>query len=605
MFTTESIWGLDIGDSGIKAVRLSLSKGQLFVDDYSRIGFDEKVKDSQGYLPAVAKALDKLVDKKDFSKTEVCISISAKNANSQFITVDGDLSGKALQKEIAEEAENQIPFPLEEVEWRYHLMGDAGEGELQVALFAARSEHIQNLLQVMDDAGLDVRGVQTPGMALYNLISEIYDEDLVVLDFGEKSTGLLVTSDDQFWMRSLPLSGSHITTLLERKFRLTSAEAKSLKNEMGNSSQREKLFRVIEPKLKELVIEIKRSINFRKTQMKDLDPKSFLALGGSSMLPGASDFFAQHLGYKMCEPSFGDLDFTECEKSDRLKAEFPSYALAFGLAMQGLGLGKSKVNLVPASHVKKQIVKEKRWSLLVANAALLLLAWISAMANGSLQTELQSGQDELKQAQRTIQSEIYKFQSHEDAVPPKLKALEQMERVLFGDTVVLKIYDHIHEVLDRFEGVYVTSMSLSTLSPGAFSESALVSERSTPSGRNKESERRAIVSLKFVGNSAKQNATVTKALRALPMFEAGPSGKEPEITSVPKEFSWSFTPRVVINGEDPFAGNTKVEELREKKGWVYRDHGEKYEYKLAKNIQTLKVELNLPKLLAPEAEKLK
>jgi type IV pilus assembly protein PilM len=567
------------------------------------VGFDEKVKESQGYLAAVAKALGKLVDKKDFSKTEVCISISAKNANSQFITVDGELKGKALEKEIAEEAENQIPFPLEEVEWRYHLMGDGDEDELQVALFAARSEHIQKLLGVMDDAGLDVRGVQTPGMALYNLISEIYDEDLVVLDFGEKSTGLLVTCDEQFWMRSLPLSGSHITTLLERKFRLTNAEAKSLKNEMGNSSQREKLFRVIEPKLKELVIEIKRSINFRKTQMKDLDPKSFLALGGSSMLPGASDFFAQHLGYKMCEPSFGDLDFSNCEKSEGLKAEFPSYALAFGLAMQGLGLGKSKVNLAPVSHIKKQIIKEKKWSLLIANAALLLLAWVSAMANGSLQTDLQSGQDELKRTQRVINGEINKFKDHEGSIAPKVKELEQMERVMYGDTVVPRIYDQIESVLDRFDGVYVTSMSLSNLGPNSFSPSGLTKKRATPSGRGgSEANSATVVELKFVGNSAKENTTITNELTDLPIFKTVSGSKKPVITSVPKEFSWSFTPRVVIEGEDPFEDNAEVEKIRAEKGWVYSHQGERHDHKLAKNVQTLKLQVNLASLLESESE---
>jgi hypothetical protein len=337
--------------------------------------------------------------------------------------------------------------------------------------------------------------------------------------------------------------------------------------------------------------------------MKDLDPKSFLALGGSSMLPGASDFFAQHLGYKMCEPSFGDLDFSNCEKSEGLKAEFPSYALAFGLAMQGLGLGKSKVNLAPVSHIKKQIIKEKKWSLLIANAALLLLAWVSAMANGSLQTDLQSGQDELKRTQRVINGEINKFKDHEGSIAPKVKELEQMERVMYGDTVVPRIYDQIESVLDRFDGVYVTSMSLSNLGPNSFSPSGLTKKRATPSGRGgSEANSATVVELKFVGNSAKENTTITNELTDLPIFKTVSGSKKPVITSVPKEFSWSFTPRVVIEGEDPFEDNAEVEKIRAEKGWVYSHQGERHDHKLAKNVQTLKLQVNLASLLESESE---
>jgi type IV pilus assembly protein PilM len=604
LFTAESIWGLDVGDSGIKAVRLSLSKGQVSVDDYSRVELDEKVKKSDGYMAAVAKALGKLTDKKDFSKTEVCISISAKNANSQFISMDADLKDKEFQKDIVDEAERQIPFPLDEVEWRYHRMGE-GDDDVQVALFAARSDHIQNLLDVMGEAGLDVRGIQVPGMALYNLISELYDDDLVVLDFGEKSTGLLVSHEDQFWLRSLPLSGSHITTLLEKKFRITNSEAQTLKNEMENSPQRDKLFRVIEPKLKELIIEIKRSINFRKTQMKDLNPKKFLAWGGSSMLPGVTDFFAQHLGYEMCEPNFGDMDFSECKKSSQLKAEFPSYAVAFGLALQGLGLGETKVNLAPAAHIKKQVLKDKRWSLLIANAALLALAVVTSMGNASLEDFLKSGEKRLGQAKQILSKEISRFSTHEKKVNPLMAELEELSKVLSGDLMVPKIYRQVRSVLDRFDGVYVTSMSLSEMKPEHFMapvEERKVKKSSSSRSQTNEVSTPVMLNMTFVGGSAKVNTEITGALMKLPLFAVKTGGKQPEIAGLQKQFTWSYTPKVQIRGEDIFANDPPVNEMREKMEWVFSQEGEKRTQDLVKNVQTLKVQVQLGALFSSEGD---
>ena len=585
MFTADAIWGLDIGDSGLKAVKLSTSKGETFVEDFGRVELDEEVKKSEGYLAAVSKALEKLTDKKDFQKTEVCISISAKNANSQFISVESGLSPKKFAQEVREEAERQIPFPLDEVEWGIHKMAE-GEDQVQVALFASRTEYIQKLLDVVDLAGLDVRGIQVPGVALYNFVTEILgdeEEHLVLLDFGEKSTGLVLMYDDQFWIRSLPLSGQHITQLLEKKFRITTQEAATLKREMGKSAQKEKLFRVIEPKLKELVIEIKRSINFRRTQSKTLAPKKFLAWGGCSQLPGVSSYFSKTLGLETSEFKMDSLDFSNCQQSKELLGSLPSYGVAFGLALQGLGRCNSKLNLIPKSYLQQEILKAKRWSFLAVNIALLVLVVITMFAHDAYEEKVKVSQQELNKARSEVQKEIDRFAREKNKIAPLLKEAEFKAKVQEGNEFAPLVYGAVLEVLDSSSGVYLTSLSLSPLAPAHFMNEAVGKE---------EAPRSVTLSLAYVSDSATTNTGFTNALMAHPLFAIEEGQSMPLILGSLKGFEYYYSPKVELDGGDPFQGRAEVSELREEKGWKFDLDGEKRVNDFKMSVQSL--ELNIP-----------
>lgn len=592
MFTAEAIWGLDIGDSSLKAVKLSSSKGDVLVEDFGKVELDENVKKGDGYFAAVAKALEKLVSKKDFSKSQVCISISSKNANSQFITLEAGLSNKAFNAEVLEEAERQIPFPLDEVEWGYHKM-EEGEDAVQVALFAARTEHVNSLLKLTEAAGLDVRGIQVPGVALYNFMSELMDVDehLVLLDFGEKSTGLLVVYDQQFWLRSLPLSGAHITNLLEKKFRITTAEANTLKHEMEKSPQRDKLFRVIEPKLKELVIEIKRSINFRRTQTKSLDPKQFLAWGGSSQLPGVADFFTENLGLKSCALNLDAFDFDPCDGAKALKENIASYGVAFGLALQGLGRGESSLNLAPQAYVRQSILKTKRWPLLVGNVALLAGSLVAMVSHGQVNQTLDTLDSSLSKERSALQREIQKFNSVAAELAPITQELSEIESYLKGDLVTAKVYHAVVDVISKVDHVYLTSFSMTPLTVDHFM-GAVAREELEP----------IQLRLTYVGQSAKDNRMFSLELLKHELFLRSEGDPQPLITASQKDFNWSYTPKVELPEEDVFAHSPEVQELREKSGWIFEQEGKTIETPMKMNVQSMTLTLNLETLLQANSQ---
>ena len=593
MFTSDVIWGLDIGDSCIKAVKMALAGDDFSVLDYAYLELDAEMKEKDGYLAVVQSALEDLAESKEFKRTEVCVSVSAKNVNSRFLSVENGLSPKAFKTAVDAEAERQIPFPLDEVEWGCIPM-PGEEEELQVAIFAVRSEHINEILTIADDVGINVRGMQVPGVALYNFISTVVglDEHVVFLDFGERTTSLIVAYDGAFWLRSLPLSGRHITDLLEKKFRITTKEASTLKHEMEKSPQRDKLFRVMEPKLKELVAEIKRSINFRKTQVKGLAPKKFLACGGSSQLAGVSDYFHDALKLKPFELKLQSLDFSACSDSDKLKSNIVSYGVAMGLAIQGLGQTESDLNLVPKTYVVKKILKSKRLSAIVINVALLILVVMAYLAGSGVTEKLEKAKKAASRQRSTLQSQIGAYKKLEQKLSPEEKKAEYLLRVLQKDQLVPRLYGEVASIIREIESVYLVGMSFSIVTP----EDYMGKESDGAPSRASEERRGPQLTLAYVGENAKDNLRFYRSLLEHPLFKVAKGDRQPSPTGGPKDYEWSFSPKVVIEGQDYFVGDEVVAQLRKKRDWEFLSEGKPVKKEYLMNYQDLTLKVNLDAL---------
>jgi type IV pilus assembly protein PilM len=626
LFTASAIWGLDIGDSSIKAIKLRKSGSDVVVEDFDRVTLNPTTKKNEGYIAVVQEAVEKMAKRKDFSKCEVCVTISAKNANSRFITMDSDLKPKQFAEEIREEAERQIPFPLDEVEWGYHRMGDLDEGE-QVALFAVRTEHVNQLVEVLSASGLNVKGVQVPGVALYNFITYMtdIDEHLVLLDFGEKSTDVILIHDGQFWLRSLPLSGQHITSLLEKKFRITTQEANRLKHEMEKSPQRDRLFRVIEPKLKELVIEIKRSINFRRTQVPDLAPKTFLAWGGSSQLKGVESYFVKNLSLKKFKLDLEAIDWSKMKKAKAIQSNIASFGVAFGLAIQGLGYAEADVNLIPKGIVRDQFVKTRKWSLLIANVFLLILMFVWGKAHVSVLDKVKEVKAKVGQASSQHQKSINEFKGKMAEFAPEEKKLRTIIEYQRGDMVIPEVYRAVVETADQFPTVSIIGVKLNPLRAEHFllkppSEVTRAGSEG-PEGEfegfeefgfdpaflegmqeNAESPD-LVLQVDFVSKNPIDNSSFMKKLTTHPFFNV--PGMDPILEGGQKDYKWSFNPRVELDGGDVFQGSSEIQKMRFDKGWLFDLQGESKVQLEKVAYQSLKIKLMMPKVMGIAAAETK
>lgn len=366
------VWGVDIGHSSIKAVKLSRSGDTVTVLGYAMEPI--VVAESGDLDEAIVKSLQLLAQREEFGHTPVIASVSGRQIFSRTINVPM-INPKRVERMVELEARQQIPGNFDEVEWGYHLSPAADGESNDVALFAARRDQIDELVRKMKRAGINLAGVSVSSLALYNFVRYDQefpaDEAVVILDVGAENTDLVIYQGDTLWMRTLALSGNDITKQFMRKFRVSFEEAEVLKRQVGDSRQAEKIIKVIEGTLNELVSEVQRSLGFYKSQNPSAKLDNVVISGSTFRLPNLPEYIAERLRYTI--NILEDLNRIQVasgiDRSHFLR-DLQSLGVSLGLALQGVGVSKAHVNLLPSGVRLQKLLKSKLWAGVAAVVAI-------------------------------------------------------------------------------------------------------------------------------------------------------------------------------------------------------------------------------------------
>lgn len=382
-------WGLDIGHSSIKAVKLSRNGDGVTVLGYAIEPIS--VPEGGDRDQAVTTALQAIVAREEFGTTPVFAAISGRQVFTRAVNVPV-INQKRMHAMVELEAKQQIPGNFDEVEWGYHSSPAADGASLDVALFAVKREIIQQMIAKCKAVGLNLAGVSVPSLALYNFIKfdqQFPDgEAVIILDVGADNTDLVVYQGDQLWMRSLPVSGNDITQVFAKKFRVSVAEAETLKRQVGDSRQAEKIIKVIEGGLTELVSEVNRSLGFYRTQNASATLDNLVISGNTFRLPGLPEYMAEKL--RLTINILEDLDKIQVAAGlDRshFMQDLQALGVAMGLGLQATGSARANVNLMPSRVQAERILATKKW----AAAAIIVLLGATlyadyAVANSAAET---------------------------------------------------------------------------------------------------------------------------------------------------------------------------------------------------------------------------
>lgn len=387
-------WGLDIGHSSIKAVKLSRSGGGVTVLGYAI----EPISVPEGgeREAAVTAALQAIVAREEFGTTPVFAAISGRQVFSRSVNIPV-INPKRMQAMVELEAKQQIPGNFDEVEWGFHGSPAADGASQDIALFAVKRDIIQELIARCRGVGLNLAGVSVPSLALYNFIK--FDQEfpegeaVIILDVGAENTDLVVYQADQLWMRSLPVSGNDITQVFAKKFRVSVAEAETLKRQVNDSRQADKIIKVIEGGLAELVSEINRSLGFYRTQNTTATLDNLVISGNTFRLPGLPEYMAEKL--RLTINILEDLDRIQVASGlDRshFMQDLQSLGVAMGLALQATGSARANVNLMPQGLQVERILATKRW----AGAAIVALLATAAYVDYSVKSSAVDSNRELE-----------------------------------------------------------------------------------------------------------------------------------------------------------------------------------------------------------------
>ena len=370
-----SAWGIDIGNRALKAIKLVREGDGFRIDDFEIIEHEQILSVAGDNRESLLKAaLAHFVEKHQTRGSVVGVSVSGQSSFARFIKLP-PVEPKKIPEIVRFEAIQQIPFPLDEVEWSYQLFQEKDSPDVEVGIFAMRKDLVNRHLAFFTDLGLNVQTVQMHPLAIYN---GMYYDDRVAqttmfMDCGAENTDLIIADGQTVWLRSLPIGGNSFTETLAKSFKLSFAKAEELKRNAATSKYAKQIFQAMRPVFADLVAEIQRSIGFYASVHRDSRIQRIVALGSTFQLPGLQKYLQQNLQLPAEKlDAFKALPPTDAKLATALSENTITLTGAYGLALQALGEAKIASSLLPERIRRAKMWQEKTKWFAAAAAAILL-----------------------------------------------------------------------------------------------------------------------------------------------------------------------------------------------------------------------------------------
>ncbi len=391
MAAAKTVWGVDIGQCALKAVKVLDVDGQLQVEGFEVIEHSSVLSQPDVDVRAVIEAtLQEFLRRADVAGTKVAVSVLGQSSFTRFVKLP-PVEKKKIPDIVHFEAEQQIPFPIDEVIWRYQTFTDEESPDVEVGIFAMKQADVSEMLSHFSTADLAVDIVQMAPLALYNFMtfdSQVAEGGATMLaDVGADKTHLIVSDGSRIWTRTIQIGGNNFTQALVKSFKLSFAKAEKLKRTAASSKYARQIFQVMRPVFADLVQEIQRSIGYYTSLHRDARFKQLVGIGNGFKLPGMLKYLEQNLNMSVKRID----SFNKLKSSDpRFQESNLSFGVAYGLAVQALGEATIQTNLLPRALVRKRLWAVKKPWFVVAASVLVLAAGVFVIRTKADLSQLQS-----------------------------------------------------------------------------------------------------------------------------------------------------------------------------------------------------------------------
>jgi len=391
MADKKSIVTLNIGSQRVSLAQFTQGKVGLVLVKYEFYELSGDPAADSARLPQIKLAVAALVESLGVGKAKVIFSLSGHSAFTRFINTPA-LDEENVEKLIAFEAQQNIPFPLNEVAWDYQKIEKKGnEGESEYALVAIKKDSLDELTEVIEEAPLAVHGVDVAPMVLYNAFRHSYPEVeacALLIDVGARTTNLIFIEGKRVFTRSIPVGGAATTSAIASEFNMPFADAEERKKQDGFVSlggayaEHEDpgiaaMSKVIRNTMTRLHSEITRTTSAYRQSGGSAPSVAYLC-GGSAALPYLREFLNEKIGIEV--EYFNGLKAISVGPNvdtDQVSSDAHNLGELVGLALGQSGESAMDIDLVPAIVERRRDVQRRRPFLLIAGACVLatLLAW--------------------------------------------------------------------------------------------------------------------------------------------------------------------------------------------------------------------------------------
>lgn len=391
------IYVLNLGTQSVTLAEFARGKdGSLILKRHQRQEVLADPAADAARLPQIRLAVAELRDAFKLKPgTPLNYALSGQLLFTRFVKVPA-VAPEKIEEMVGFEAQQNVPFPIEEVVWDYQLAsGEQAAGaseQMEVALVAVKADALEELNECVTDAGLRPEKVDAGPMALYNAFRfnhGVRAECDLVVDIGARNTNLIFIEGRRLFVRSVPFGGSKVTEALAKEFGESFVAAESRKKlsayvGLGGAYAEDKdpevakAAKVSRNAMTRLHSEVVRNINSYRAQQGGSAPNRIFLAGGGASLGCTREFFSEKFSLPI--EFFNPLLNVAVSSSANLEAvshEAHLLGETVGLALRSMHHCPVELDLPPASIVAAQKDAKRQPAILLA-AACFVLALVGA-----------------------------------------------------------------------------------------------------------------------------------------------------------------------------------------------------------------------------------
>jgi type IV pilus assembly protein PilM len=349
LFTPKAppLFGLDISSSSVKMVEIvDAGKDSFRVERYAiePLPRDAVVDGNINNLEAVTESVKRAYKRLGTRTKHVAMAVPSGAVISKKIIVQAGLRETELEMQVETEANQYIPFALEEVNLDFQVIGPAPSGpeEQEVLIAATRKEKVEDRVAVAESAGLKPLVIDVESYAQQSALSLVVqqlpkagkEQNIAVVDVGASVMNVSVLRNEQsVYTREQAFGGSQLTQDIVSRYGMSAEEAENAKRSGGLPDDYET--EVLRPFMENLAVEVQRALQFFFTSTQYNSVDHILLAGGSAVVPGLDEVVHTRTQVPtMVANPFGAMQTASRIQVKRLVQDAPSLIVACGLAMR-------------------------------------------------------------------------------------------------------------------------------------------------------------------------------------------------------------------------------------------------------------------------------
>ena len=341
-----TVLGIDISTAAVKLLELSKSGARYRVESYAvaPLPQDAVVDKNIANIDVIANTIKAAVKQSKTKTKQVCVAVAGSSVMTKNIMMSASLSDDEMEEQILVEADQYVPYSLDEVNLDFEVQGRAEKNAemVDVLLAASRRENVEDRVEAVEKAGLKVKIVDVEAFCMENAFELLADQlpdsvegqTVAIADIGATLSTLNVLHNGRtVYTREQGFGGKQLTEEIQRRYGLSYEEAGLAKRHGGLPDNY--IADVLDPFKKAMVQQIARSLQFFVSSSANRGIDNIILAGGCSSISGLEKIVEQNLGIPayVANP-FINMSLSNKVKPQSLSNDAPAMMIACGLALR-------------------------------------------------------------------------------------------------------------------------------------------------------------------------------------------------------------------------------------------------------------------------------